>query len=92
MRRVNRMPDWNRRKGEIGTAFRNAPHLPAEADADAYAAILVLTGVTTNRDMSIIITIVQDAIMQARREERPTTPLDSFLDWLEQVRNGARVR
>jgi len=32
--------------------------------------------------VSILISIVQDAIMMARREERPTAPLDTFRDWL----------
>ena len=72
--------DWNRRKAIIGTAFRKAPYLPADADEVAYRNILASLPLHDQRDFCILVTIVRDAIMQARREERPTTPLDGFLD------------
>jgi hypothetical protein len=79
---VNQVTDWNHRKREIGLRFRGEAFLPHEADAEAYAALLSRLGVTTNRDVSILISIVQDAIMMARRDERPSSPLDTFRDWL----------
>jgi len=79
---VNQVSDWNERKREIGAAFRNEPYLPHEADAEIYEAVLRHTGAVTNRDVSILISIVQDAVMMARRDERPTVPLDTFRDWL----------
>lgn len=85
---MNRMTDWNRRKREIGTAFRRARFLPPETDPEAYQDILATLGLRDQRDLSILIAIVRDAIMQARREERPTIPLDTFLDWLEQKSVG----
>ena len=79
---MNQVTDWNHRKREIGLRFRGEAFLPHEADAAAYAALLSRLGVTTNREVSILISIVQDAIMMARRYERPTSPLDTVLDWL----------
>ena len=79
---MNQVTDWNHRKREIGMRFRAEAFLPHEADAAAYAALLSRLDVTTNRDVSILISIVQDAIMMARRDERPTSPLDTFRDWL----------
>ena len=32
--------------------------------------------------MNIFISFMNDIIMAARREERPVTPLETFLDWL----------
>lgn len=84
---MNPVPDWGRRKYEIGTAFRRAAHLPSEADPQRYRALLKEIGVTTDRDVSVLCSILRDAIMAAVREERPITPLHTFLDWMlmEQV-------
>lgn len=79
---MNHIPDWNQRKREIGDAFRREDYLPHESDPVRYAALLLRVGATTNRDVSVLISIVQDAIMMARRDERPTAPLDTFRDWL----------
>jgi hypothetical protein len=79
---VNTVPDWNQRKQEIGNALRNESHLPHEADPEIYEAVCLRVGATTNHDIRVLISIVQDAIMMARRDERPTTPLDTFRDWL----------
>lgn len=79
---MNPIPDWNKRKQEIGMAFRNEPYLPHEADREIYEALCLRVGATSSHDISILISIVQDAIMMARRDERPTTPLDTFRDWL----------
>lgn len=79
---MNRVPDRNQRKHEIGTAFRRGPFLPNEVDTARYEAVLKQTGVASAQDISILISVVQDAIMMARREERPTAPLDTFRDWL----------
>ena len=79
---MNRASDWNQRKREIGMAFRRQPFLPHETDAEAYERVLVNVGVASNRDLSILFAIVQDAIMMARRDERPSIPLDNFRDWL----------
>ena len=79
---MNQVTDWNHRKREIGLRFRAEAFLPHESDAVAYTALLSRLEVTTNRDVSILISIVQDAIMMARRDERPTSPLDTFRDWL----------
>jgi hypothetical protein len=79
---MNPVPDWNKRKQEIGNALRNTSYLPHEADPEVYEALCLHVGATTNHDISILISVVQDAIMMARRDERPTTPLDTFRDWL----------
>ena len=75
-------PKETRRKLEIADAFRQAAPLPAEADSDFYAALLHEIGVSTNQDMNILISFMNDIIMAARREERPATPLETLLDWL----------
>ena len=46
------------------------------------AELLTQIGVGNNQDMNILISFMNDIIMAARREERPATPLESFLDWL----------
>jgi len=74
--------DWSRRKLEIADAFRQAAPLPAEADPEFYEAILVQIGVTNHQDMNILISFMNDIIMAARRDERPATALETFLDWL----------
>jgi hypothetical protein len=74
--------DWSQRKLEIADAFRQAAPLPAEADHVFYAELLIKIGVSTNQDMNIFISFMNDIIMAARREERPATPLETFLDWL----------
>lgn len=79
---MNNAPDRIQRKHEIGKAFLQAAHLPHETDVELYRSLLEQIGVTSERDISILCSIVQDAIMTAVREERPTTPLDTFLDWL----------
>ena len=79
---MNPVPDRNQRKQEIGNALRNEPYLPHEADPEIYEAVCLRVGATTSHDISILISVVQDAIMMARRDERPTTPLDTFRDWL----------
>ena len=80
--------DWGWRKRQIGMAFRNAAYLSADTDEVLYNSILNQIGVADQRDICILISIVHDAIMGARREERPTTPLEEFLDWLERKRDG----
>ncbi|MBQ3480011.1 MAG: hypothetical protein IJH25_17840 [Clostridia bacterium] len=79
---MNPVPDRNQRKQEIGNALRNEPYLPHEADPEIYEAVCLHVGATTNHDIGILISVVQDAIMMARRDERPTIPLDTFRDWL----------
>ena len=37
---------------------------------------------STNQDMNIRISFMNDIIMADRREERPATLLETFLDWL----------
>ena len=74
--------NWSRRKLEIADAFRQAAPLPAEAEPVAYEALLTQIGVVNNQDMNILISFMNDIIMAARREERPATPLETFLDWL----------
>jgi len=77
-----RVADWSRRKLEIADAFRQAAPLPAEADHEFYAELLTQTGAANNQDMNILISFMNDIIMAARRDERPATPLETFLDWL----------
>lgn len=79
---MNDVPDRNRRKQEIGDAFRNEPYLPPEVDPEIYEAVCRRVGATTSYDVSVLISVLQDAIMMARRDERPTAPLDTFRDWL----------
>ena len=74
--------DWSRRKLEIADAFRQAAPLPAEAELEAYEALLTKIGVSNNQDMNILVSFMNDIIMAARRDEWPTTPLEAFLDWL----------
>ena len=74
--------NWSRRKIEIAAAFRQATPLPAEADDAIYQKIMAQIGVSNNQDMNILISFMNDIIMAARREERPATPLETFLDWL----------
>ena len=74
--------NWSRRKIEIAAAFRQAAPLPAEADDAIYQKIMAQIGVSNNQDMNILISFMNDIIMAARREERPATPLETFLDWL----------
>ena len=74
--------DWSQRKLEIADAFRQAASLPAEADPEFYKAFLLQIGVSNNQDMMLLISFMNDVIMAARREERPATPLETFLDWL----------
>ena len=74
--------DWGRRKLEIADAFRQAAPIPAEAEPEAYEALLTQIGVANNQDMNILISFMNDIIMAARRDERPATPLETFLDWL----------
>jgi hypothetical protein len=78
--------DWSRRKLEIADAFHQAAPLPAEADHELYAELLLKIGVSTNQDMNIFISFMNDIIMAARREERPATPLETFPDWLRYKR------
>ena len=85
---MREVADWGKRKRELGMALRGAGHLPHESNAETYAALLQKIGVRTRQDLSITISIMQDAIMTARREERPTTPLYNFLYWLEGEREG----
>lgn len=74
--------DWSRRKLEIASAFRDAAPLPADADPEVYQELIKRIGITTSQDMNILISFMMDIIMAARREERPATPLEEFLDWL----------
>ena len=79
---MNRIPEWNQRKHEIGMAFRRESFLAQPADSSIYDAALRRMGITTNRDVSILLSIVQDTIMMARREALPTTTLECFGNWL----------
>lgn len=83
-----KFPDWSSRKQQIGMAFRAVAPVPPEADSKTYEALLRRIGVTTPQDLRVLCAVVRDAIMTARREERPTTPLDLFLDWLESKRDN----
>lgn len=74
--------DWSRRKLEIASAFREAAPLPADAAPEAYQELIQRIGIATPQDMNILISFITDVIMAARREERPTTPLEEFMDWL----------
>lgn len=74
--------DWSRRKLEIDGAFRQSAPPPAEAEPEAYEALLAEIGVVNKQDMNILISLMNDIIMAARRDERPATPLETFLDWL----------
>lgn len=74
--------NWSRRKMEIADTFRQAAPLPAEAEPEAYEELLTQIGVSNNQDMNILISFMNDIIMASRREERPATPLEAFLDWL----------
>ncbi len=74
--------DWSRRKIEIADAFRRAAPLPAEADEAIYQKIFTQIGIASNQDMMLLVSFINDIIMAARREERPATPLETFLDWL----------
>ena len=67
---------------KIADAFCQAAPLPAEAEPEAYEALLTKIGVSNNQDMNILVSFMNDIIMAARRDERPTTPLEAFLDWL----------
>ena len=80
--------DWNQRKQEIGAAFRQMVPLPAEADDGLYNIVLKSMNISTVQDFAILYNIVEDAIMMARREERPTAPLIAFKDWLQMVRRS----
>lgn len=80
--------DWNQRKQEIGAAFRQAVPLSAEADEALYNTLLRRMNIITVQDFAILYNIVEDAIMMARREERPSAPLVAFKDWLHMVRQG----
>ena len=72
--------DWSQRKLEIADAFRQAAPLPAEADETIYQKMLAQIGVANHQDMNILISFMNDIIIAARREERPATPLETFLD------------
>ena len=70
-----RVVDWSRRKPEIADAFRQAAPLPAEAEPEAYEALLAQIGMVNKQDMNILISFMNDIIMAARRDERPATPV-----------------
>ena len=74
--------DWSRGKPEIADAFRQTLPLPAGADFGFYAELLTHIDVSNNQGPMPLASIMNDAIMAARREERPATPLEAFLDWL----------
>lgn len=80
--------DWGRRKQEIASVFRQATPLPAESDPQFYSDILDKMNVSNMQDFAILYAVVEDAIMSARREERPSAPLEAFKDWLQVVRRG----
>ena len=44
--------------------------------------------ISSAQDFAILYSIVEDAIMMARREERPAEPLEMFKDGLQRERNG----
>ena len=81
------LTDWNERKHIISTAFRNAPELPADYDPAAYQELLATLPIHGQRDYAILVAIVRDAIMQARREGRQTKLLEGFLQWVERYRS-----
>ena len=56
--------DWSRRKLEIADAFRQAAPLPAEADHEFYAELLIKIGVSTNQDMNIFISFITTSSWQ----------------------------
>lgn len=77
------VPDRYQRKLELAAAFWKAAMLPGRADAKAYERLLKKLGVESHMDLSILCSIVQDAIMEAKREAGPTEPLEAFLIWLK---------
>jgi len=74
--------DWSLRKREIAAAFRQTTPIPAEADDEFYTDLLHQIGVVSNQDRMLLISFMNDIIMAARRDERPATALETFLDWL----------
>ena len=79
--------EWYLRKQQIAMAF--ADYLTVvSADTKQYYSILQDIRVADQRDICILISIVHDAIMSAKREGRPTASLEAFLDWLKRKRDG----
>ena len=52
----------------------------------AYKMALVKIGITTPQDLEILISVVQDAIMKARREGLAAEQLVAFRTWLLEKR------
>ena len=67
--------DWSRRKPEIADAFRQTLPLSAAADSGFYPELLTQIDVSSNQGPMLVVSIMNDVIMAARREERPATPL-----------------
>ena len=81
--------EWYLRKQQIGSAFFNSDYLSAVSlDTKQYYSILQDIGVADQRDICVLVSIVHDAIMGAKREGRPTASLEDFLGWLERKRDG----
>ena len=78
--------DWSTRKTEIATAFRKVTPLPAESDDAVYSSILDQMDIVSAQDLAILYAIIEDAIMAAHREERPSAPLEAFKDWVQKER------
>jgi len=81
-----RIPDRGRRKEEITQAFWRMEPSRARDKQKAYEMALVKIGITTPQDLEILISVVQDAIMRARREGLTAEQLVAFRAWLLEKR------
>ena len=79
---VRTIPDRGRRKEEITQAFWRMEPSRARDKQKAYEMALVKIGITTPQDLEILISVVQDAIMRARREGLTAERLVAFRAWL----------
>jgi hypothetical protein len=83
---VRTIPDRGRRKEEITQAFWRMEPSRARDKQKAYEMALVKIGITTPQDLEILISVVQDAIMRARREGLTAEQLVAFWAWLLEKR------
>ena len=74
--------DRGRRKEEIARAFWCLKPSAEKNREVAYKKALSLIGIATPRDLEILMSVLQDAIMKANREGLPTVQLEAFRDWL----------
>lgn len=74
--------DRSRRKEEIARAFWCLKPSAAKDREAAYEKALSQIGIATPRDIEILMSVVQDAIMKANREELPAGQLETFRGWL----------